>query len=510
MYKYATITILLAIVTPNLSLPTRGGGGNQRWPHNTDNGNNNGQRVRSQMPPYGQLPAFDDRYVQNGGGGGGNRHQSHYPSYPQEDNQYNIMDPREPNMYTIYGMPTYRGEYKPSPYYYSQLPSLNYNEDRVESSNPLDDLHLEMMQEHERDRLRQLALDQEQYYEPNARHSPRITQAFLQNLMAYNRQVGNGGGGRDNSDQDYDSGVDREFDQNEDYYAEDNTPSDVYEPQPQFDYRYYDNTNQKYSAPAPMQKQPTPAQQKQQQQPIYRERYPATSDEHDDADESEDEEVRELKNLAHRGRGSIKHNTYDDYDFAQDQPANKEVEHDADAAEYDDSAWINWDRKRSVPQKQRENIKLLALNEQKVAEIGSVPQTMHFVGGVTQRPATAYTLPAPPSSSTAAPADYSSALSRLKLQGNHLLSHQPGQKEVLLARPDTPVRHPFAAPVMNILQQNGDKATKPGDDKENSKDIYDTIKQIVSMEDKLNQVSRGSSGHDTIYTPRHDDKSDHS
>lgn len=512
MNAYAIITVLLAIVTPNLSYPSHGGSGGQRNHHGESGSNNgnvgvSGQRRNQMTPQYGES---DNRRITH------QQQQQQYLAHQQQQQQaeamnddYNFMEPRKSNMYTIYGMPTYRGEYKPSPYYYSQLPNLNYYEDRVESSNPLDDLHEEMLQEHERDRLRQFAMGQEQWYEPQARHSPRITQAFLQNLMAYNRQANVAAAATASRDQDFESGYGgADFEQDDDYYGDESGPSmDAYDPQSQFDYRYYDSPNQKFNA-----QPPKPAEKTQS---AFRERFadiaPNANGETrqhtanvDDQADKDDEDVRELKSLAHRGRGAIKHpSNYDDYDFMQDQP-NERDEHAAAAnADYDgtdggeDDAWINWDRKRSVPQKQRENIKLLALNggnEAKVmAEIGTVPiveQQQHSkVSDATEQPLSKTTSGSSGvDNAVVTPVDYTSALSRLKLEGGH-----HGQKEVLLPRPDIPVRHPFTAPVMNILQQSSDEKSSlkkiATDDENKSKNIYDTIKQIVHMENKLNQVS---------------------
>ncbi|XP_058056746.1 uncharacterized protein LOC131208114 [Anopheles bellator] len=92
---------------------------------------------------------------------------------------------RNNERYTSYGLPTYRGEYKPTPYYYSHGPSYSYS-DEHESSNPLDDLHEEMLQEDERERARDYyPVGQEQWYESPSR--PDST--FLRNLILYNQQL---------------------------------------------------------------------------------------------------------------------------------------------------------------------------------------------------------------------------------------------------------------------------------------------------------------------------------
>jgi hypothetical protein len=101
--------------------------------------------------------------------------------YPQprvaEDYNFNNRNPN-PNYYyyprqdyqtPLFGIPTYRGDYQPKPYYFAQ-PSYSSSDDHLETTNPLDYLHEEILQENERERSMNNA-------------------AFMQNLALYNKQV---------------------------------------------------------------------------------------------------------------------------------------------------------------------------------------------------------------------------------------------------------------------------------------------------------------------------------
>lgn len=57
-----------------------------------------------------------------------------------------------------------------------------------------------------------------------------------------------------------------------------------------------------------------------------------------------------------------------------------------------------------------------------------------------------------------------------------------GQKEEVLARPATPVRHPFSAPVLDMM-------TKDEEEHKRTPSVYDTIKHMLDMEKNLEKVS---------------------
>lgn len=91
----------------------------------------------------------------------------------------------------LYGKPTYHGEYKPTRYYYARAPSYSYYGDHMESmsTNPLDDLHEEMLQEdHNRQRnwpSNKDAAAAEWLQNANGQPSS-LTGNFMKNLMLYN------------------------------------------------------------------------------------------------------------------------------------------------------------------------------------------------------------------------------------------------------------------------------------------------------------------------------------
>uniref|UniRef100_A0A182RTB8 Uncharacterized protein n=1 Tax=Anopheles funestus TaxID=62324 RepID=A0A182RTB8_ANOFN len=145
-------------------------------------------QVPAQYFPYApyQPPSSNDYY--DDAGYYGDTGKSYYYLPQPQHRRYQRNNER----YTSYGLPTYRGEYKPTPYYYAHGPSYSYSDDH-ESSNPLDDLHEEMLQEDERERARDYyPVGQEQWYESPSRQDS----AFLRNLILYNSQLQNFGRGR--------------------------------------------------------------------------------------------------------------------------------------------------------------------------------------------------------------------------------------------------------------------------------------------------------------------------
>lgn len=68
------------------------------------------------------------------------------------ESAYYYPSPRHEMTGNMFGLPTYHGDYKPTPYYYAHGPSYSYTDDRDINSNPMDDLHEEMLQEDAMDR----------------------------------------------------------------------------------------------------------------------------------------------------------------------------------------------------------------------------------------------------------------------------------------------------------------------------------------------------------------------
>lgn len=163
--------------------------------------------------------------------------------------------------------------------------------------------------------------------------------------------------------------------------------------------------------------------------------------------------------------------------------------------DYDDAGdeWINWDSKRSVGKP----ISIIAFTDRKPSKVMKVPEN-HFVlsssgGASTDKGDTS------PTSTLIPPTGLV----------EKLMSSSSGQKEEVLMRPAPPVRNPFSAPVMKMLQHQESLKTNKYEphaaveDLENKKrsvkdnkssssserkpkaTMYDTIKQLLDMEQQL-------------------------
>uniref|UniRef100_A0A182S996 Uncharacterized protein n=1 Tax=Anopheles maculatus TaxID=74869 RepID=A0A182S996_9DIPT len=219
---------------------------------------------------------------------------------------------RNNERYTSYGLPTYRGEYKPTPYYYAHGPSYSYSDDH-ESSNPLDDLHEEMLQEDERERARDYyPVGQEQWYESPSRPDS----AFLRNLILYNSQLQNYGRGRQMPPMDMSNEEDfEEYDDTEPDYEYDVPIADT---RPSYG-NFFANGYRAESLPS------------------FGPTGPASAG-------SSRNSFSKLNSF----RNSMAKNQIDEDDEEKDSPSYNAYDYDAD--EYDDS-WSHWDRKRNVQPK---------------------------------------------------------------------------------------------------------------------------------------------------------------
>lgn len=219
--------------------------------------------------------------------------QSAYPRYQGDSNYYYL--PRRESQY--YGLPTYRGEYKPTQYYYAHSPSYSYYDDRSEQANPLDDLHEEMLQEDQRERLRDYSIGQETWYENPAAKQDKLTNVFLKNLIAYNKQMSQEPELKSENGEfdDYNDGNDAEY----------------------YDQGSNNNLNiRKYSS-------------HQQHQSDFK--------------ENEDKDVMDLNSLAEKDQNKNEQLSQSNYDYQQDLGNTYEED-----PEYDDDTWINWSSKRSA------------------------------------------------------------------------------------------------------------------------------------------------------------------
>lgn len=447
-----------------------------------------------------------------------------YPEYQDDaSNSYYYLPANRESHY--YGLPTYRGEYKPTPYYYAQGPSYSYYDDRQEQANPLDDLHEEMLQEDQRERQRELPTGQETWYDKSGRQD-KLTNAFLKNLIMYNNQMNNGDGPvtsgsgvsgladfnkqRDFGVEDYDrSDFGDDYGDANEYYEPQHGLPEVevdYDAQPQQQQQHYDNMQRRPMLSATQtsdddenvrelkllaknknrghkneQRQSSThygthnnyqLQKQQQQQPQIQ--------------KQQQQKLQQQQQLQHQQQRQPQH-----YDYQQDTAYNG---YDSDP-EYDDE-WINWDRKRSS-------------NKQKHIEtIGSEisvrkpsPVAEHFQQAAQSHFPTVKPILASPRHSSSSSSSSSGNIADDKHQkladadGSVvvppvLLKSYKGQKEVVLPRPATPVRHPFSSPVMDMLTHNSiheKRDTKT--DRQQPATVYDTIKQLLAMESSLKAVS---------------------
>lgn len=374
--------------------------------------------------------------------------QAAYPRYQGDSNYYYL--PRRESQY--YGLPTYRGEYKPTQYYYAHSPSYSYYDDRSEQANPLDDLHEEMLQEDQRERLRDYSIGQETWYENPAAKQDKLTNVFLKNLIAYNKQMNQEPEFKSQNGEfdDYNDGNDAE------YYDQGSNNNNL-------NIRKYNNHQQHHS----------------------------------DYKENEDKDVMDLNSLAdkhHNNMEQLSQSNYPDYQQDLSNPYEEDPE-------YDDDTWINWSSKRSGNNADSTiGIGLATFSDRK-------PSTeQHLHKPIVSVPTTKKTKPKPlaefPSSQ---PTDHSKGV---KLFGS-------GQKEIVLPRPATPVRTPFSSPVMEMLTHNAVQDKRQAKSKSNVYDTIKQLlamehdldksatetkiqKRFVSNEESLVHELNGLRGADKV------------
>lgn len=343
--------------------------------------------------------------------------------------------------YQSFGMPTYRGEYKPTQYYYAQGPSYNYLKDRNGANNPLDDLHEKMLQEDERERQSNLPVGQQQQWYQNAGHPKGMTDTFLNNLILYNNKL--------NAEREREVEAANEYDDDDVYYGEAANPSayDIYDQQQPFAHAPKIQQLPKIHKPTYFQGQTSNVDRDEYSD--YDRPY-----EHINIPTKEDEDVRELKSL-----NKIKHiddnGDNDDFYKAANQPHRfsdtaSYNSFDSPAEDYDDDAWINWDRKRSeATQKQSDEMKL-----NKMKSLQALEQQLRMALKGKQPTETTTTTAKPAKAIPTATPTLDAVLGLMKLKD---AKHHEGQKEVVLSRPATPVRHIFSDPVLKAISQVGNK-----------------------------------------------------
>lgn len=381
-------------------------------------------------------------------------------NYYQDDDSVDDRPERE----YLYGKPTYRGEYKPTRYYYANEPSYSNYRDHMESTNPLDYLHEEMLQE-EHSRQRNRLSDKSASADPTAPQwfqntdQPRgSTSNIIKNLMLYNNN-----GMNTDAQQPMDmnkaseaaaaafSAYDDDEIPDENPYANDlanqNEPYGYFDPLKlqftnQFNHFgtpsvnkqiYYNQNNRKdadderFSSKSKSQRKPT-----------------ALSDNsNEDKDEKDLESLRKEHNKSswNRKSGSDGGRNSNNDDNMHHSDKNKHNNDDYNGGydtgfDYEDDEWINWNRKRSLPKESPRPLK--ALEQQLTQALKFQTDTFKLIDTTTTVPP----------SSTHTPSSNNDVDS-----ANDEVRKHKGQKEVVLSRPATPLRRHFPVNVLNALSK---------------------------------------------------------
>lgn len=310
-----------------------------------------------------------------------NGYQTTYDKQPT--NNYYGNDRPEREYY--YGKPTYHGEYKPTRYYYAREPNYNYYDDHTEAdTNPLDDLHEEMLQEDQRDRQRNWPADKAQWFQ-NTGEPKSLTNNFLKNLMLYNNGI-------NPIEQQQQPQPQPQADSLNNAYTDDEDNAYYSDVQNQSPYDYYDSlmdprTNHLASASAV-------AAPLTQNQGDY---FGHSNTDHDDfnyatnkgqlpygdyeTEQKEDKEEQDLKSLRKQHKNTWDSSDNENFDpFGSNAKPNSLKSHDTfapnsgyesgiDYDEEDDGAWINWDRKRSLAKKQQDGLRPLKALEYRLTSL---------------------------------------------------------------------------------------------------------------------------------------------
>lgn len=273
----------------------------------------------------------------------------------------------------LYGKPTYHGEYKPTRYYYARAPSYNYYNDHVESTNPLDDLHEEMLQE-DHNRQRNVPSGKGQWNE-NLGQPKSLSSNFMKNLMARVNPPSSNGMNNAYDDEEMPSPY-----YNDDVSKQNAEPVDYFDP-----LKFQAHPFNQYDSSASLNKQNYYNHENHENQEnhehhkdneYYKTKILMNKNHYQNdhrTDLKEDKEEKELESL----RTNLK-NTWEKNNHNNDNDDRaKQSINEASAAfnnkhnnnmytgnydsgfDYDEDEWINWNRKRSLPKNQLRPLKAL-------------------------------------------------------------------------------------------------------------------------------------------------------
>jgi hypothetical protein len=281
---------------------------------------NRAPAVDSMLPVYTPSVGSQPQYYDKTAGMSYLQPQPQYlsvPYPPQQQQQPRVVDdynyndrnpnpsyyyyPRQDYQTPLYGIPTYRGDYQPKPYYFAQ-PSYSSSDDHLEATNPLDYLHEEILQENERERTMNNA-------------------AFMQNLALYNKQVDSLQERQQQIQQMQDMYNLKSSYDPQDYDVEIETPNDWYD---QTSVVMDQNNFDEYRGPQASAYQSRPS-------------------------DYDDEMVKELRGLKQSRKSKMSGGS--NQDWQRDMPAEEDDVVDQDYEENDDDTWINWGQKRDIQPK---------------------------------------------------------------------------------------------------------------------------------------------------------------
>lgn len=317
-------------------------------------------RASSNNSPFSAPRQIYDRSAYRSPSSPSSSYYGNYDSaYDSADaDSYYVDDEAEdrPEREYLYGKPTYHGEYKPTRYYYARAPSYNYYNDHPDSTNPLDDLHEEMLQEEQHDRQRNWPPSKPQL---QTNGQPKtLNNNFMKNLVLYNNGINM------DSQPPIDTANAYEDDEAESPYfnklPEQNTPYNYYDPlkDQSHQFNHYD------ALPAGKPKQDDYyTSSKNRKQNDYKD------DSHEDKEEKDLESLRKNHKSSwdtNMNGGTHLENDANDWDKSKHENAYNDG-YDS-GFDYDDDEWINWDRKRSLPKKQSDNLRPLKALEFQLAK----------------------------------------------------------------------------------------------------------------------------------------------
>lgn len=286
----------------------------------------------------------------------------------------------------LYGKPTYHGEYKPTRYYYARAPNYNYYNDHAESTNPLDDLHEEMLQE-DHNRQRNVPSGKAQWNQ-NSGQPKTLSSNFMKNLMVRVNTPTN-----DMTNTYDDEEIPNPY-FNDDLSKQNSEPIDYFDPLKfqAHPFNHYDSSaslnkqnyynhenhgnhenhenhkeNEYYNTKIVMNKnqfqndhRPDLKEDKEEKElESLRTNFKNAWDKNNHNDDEQDDRVKQSTNEASTSFNNKHNNMYTgNYDSGFD---------------YDEDEWINWNRKRSLPKKQLRPLKALEYELTKALQQQSGP-----------------------------------------------------------------------------------------------------------------------------------------